>query len=186
MYLTHLYEYDNTIFDDMVWPKEADPGLCVQAILYKCGLLTPVYGEPELNKQTNAFWSQSALFEMEQVWKALRSEYNPIENYDRHTDSHRDILDNGSYGNTTDSQQTETVSPFDTGGWANANRVTSDSGQHGTTGNDHDDTFTERVHGNIGVTTSQQMITQELELRKQSFYDWVANKYMDDLCVVVW
>lgn len=186
MYLAHLYEFDNTIFDNMVWPQETDATLAVQAILFKCGLLTPVYGEPALNKQTNTFWSQSNLFEMEQVWKALRSDYNPIENYDRYTDSKRDIIDNGTYSTDVDSTTTSKISPFDTGGFQNSDQTTSDSGTHGASGNDRDDIYNEHTHGNIGVTTTQQMIQQEIKLRKKSFYDWVADKYANDMCLGVW
>lgn len=42
------------------------------------------------------------------------------------------------------------------------------------------------VHGNIGVTTSQQMIQSELELRKQSFIDYCTGLFAQDLLLLVY
>lgn len=42
------------------------------------------------------------------------------------------------------------------------------------------------VHGNIGVTTSQQMIDSELELRKQSFIDYCTGLFAQDLLILVY
>lgn len=48
---------------------------------------------------------------------------------------------------------------------------TSDTGEHTDTTTDSGNTITELKHGNLGVTTSQQMLTSEIELRKKTnFY----------------
>lgn len=47
--------------------------------------------------------------------------------------------------------------------------------------------YTEHTHGNIGVTTNQEMINQELELlQKFNVYDWIAAKYERDLCLQIY
>lgn len=56
----------------------------------------------------------------------------------------------------------------------------SDKHHKGTT----DKTIIDR-HGNIGVTSSQQMITQELELRKYDFFDEMFNDIDKYLCLHV-
>lgn len=43
-----------------------------------------------------------------------------------------------------------------------------------------------RIHGNIGVTTNQQMIRSELELRLQTFYGYAVNLFLQDLLIGVW
>ena len=49
------------------------------------------------------------------------------------------------------------------------------------------DTYTEHTHGNIGVTTNQQMIEQELELlRHFDIYDWIAAKLENELFIQVY
>lgn len=51
-----------------------------------------------------------------------------------------------------------------------------------------DDDFTREshIHGNIGVTTSQQMIESELELRKFNIYDYIADLYAGEFLYRIW
>lgn len=42
------------------------------------------------------------------------------------------------------------------------------------------DTTTSHISGNIGVTTNQEMITQELKLRMVGFTDWVLKQFVHD------
>ena len=60
------------------------------------------------------------------------------------------------------------------------NTYSSSNRESGTTTHDG------RIHGNIGVTTSQQMIESELKLRKQSFYEYAASLFMQDLLRGEW
>lgn len=43
-----------------------------------------------------------------------------------------------------------------------------------------------RIHGNIGVTTSQQMVLSELSLRKQSFIDYCTGIFAQDLLLLIY
>ena len=49
-----------------------------------------------------------------------------------------------------------------------------------------DEKYTSHVHGNIGVTTSQQMITSELELRKFDIYEEIAGRFEHEFLVQVY
>lgn len=51
---------------------------------------------------------------------------------------------------------------------------------------DDDFTRTSHIHGNIGVTTSQQMIQSEIELRKFNIYDYIADLYAGEFLYRVW
>ena len=51
--------------------------------------------------------------------------------------------------------------------------------------NKQENTVNSRVHGNIGVTTNQQMITQELELRKQSAIDCIIKSFVDEVSIMI-
>lgn len=46
--------------------------------------------------------------------------------------------------------------------------------------------YTSRIHGNIGVTTSQQMIQSELELRKFDIYEEIAGRFEHEFLVQVY
>lgn len=43
-----------------------------------------------------------------------------------------------------------------------------------------------RVHGNIGVTTAQQMITQEREIALFNLYDLIVEEFKCEFCVLVY
>lgn len=45
---------------------------------------------------------------------------------------------------------------------------------------------TSRIHGNIGVTTAQQMITAELELRKLDVYNIIIKEFIKMFCLGVY
>ena len=45
---------------------------------------------------------------------------------------------------------------------------------------------TSRIHGNIGVTTAQQMITTELELRKMDIYNLIVKEFIKMFCLGVY
>lgn len=113
------------------------------------------------------------------------------------TDVSKGSITNG--GTTTDEN---TISAYDSDTYQpNTKQVHTDdtsqvtannntSNVTGTNANTHiddiDDTTKHnlRTHGNIGVTTNQQMMTQEVDFwNKFNFYDMVANKFLFELCL---
>ena len=121
---------------------------------------------------------------------AFFSEYNPIENYDNNEESMTTTgakEENFKKGTNTDTTEVgqgtittkSDVTSYETDTFADADKVTTDESARTTTTTmgersdirtekEHIDTFKKRIHGNIGVTTSQQMIESEIELRKRN------------------
>ena len=104
-----------------------------------------------------------------------------------HIEHNKAAYDNANYSpdsedvNKLDERVTTNEQSTDTSG----QRIDSDdqyTDEHtkGTT-----DTTTIFRHGNIGITSSQQMITQELELRKYDFFDEMFNDIDKYLCLHV-
>ena len=58
----------------------------------------------------------------------------------------------------------------------------------GTDKNDHKghDDHTAYLRGNIGITRTQEMINDELNLRKFDFYRYIADKYAHELLLVIY
>ena len=136
---------------------------------------------------------------IERMWAVYVSEYNPIENYSM-TESGTDTktgTDTLTYKGTTQNAQTgtqrlqgETHTTGNIYGFNSANPTPADKAdgssdttrtdnltntQSFTNRNDETEYNTELSHemtrsGNIGVTTSQQMLQSELELWKWNFY----------------
>lgn len=115
---------------------------------------------------------------------ALTAQYNPIENYDRNENS--SVVMSGSdtdvYGSQSNSYgsrkitDTHSVTPYDSNSFTPDDKnVHDEDARTDTLGGKSDthtkgttETHTSRIHGNVGVTTNQAMITAELELRKNN------------------
>ena len=120
----------------------------------------------------------------------MKATYNPLENYDNNEESTTTIgikEENFKKGTNTDTTEVgqgqittkSDVTSYESNTFADADKVTTDESARTTTTTlgertdirtekEHVDKYQKRVHGNIGVTTSQQMIESELELRKRN------------------
>lgn len=64
--------------------------------------------------------------------------------------------------------------------------ITGDEAGGNTKSTDDDFSRESHIHGNIGVTTSQQMIESEIELRKFNIYDYIADLYANEFLYRIW
>lgn len=197
------YQYDKTLFDDCNLPVGIDKESLINLLMERSGMLYTYTQQPKYLKLniTNWFNRKEAMFT--KMYAALTAEYNPVENYDRNeewtdtpdvsyakTGGHTSVVE----GNNTTTDIRE-VSAYNTQGYSPDGKSTVEDGGLNT------DTFTYqnestresgtrkhagRIHGNIGVTTNQQMITAELELRRFDIYEYIVKLFESDLLVQVY
>lgn len=107
------------------------------------------------------------------LYLALSAEYNPIENYDR-TENTTDTTTgkttaNSKGSNESNGTNTNNVSAFDSSEYQpesqNINNDKTTTETKGETESNETNIHEARIHGNIGITTNQQMINEELKLR---------------------
>ena len=72
------------LFENCTTPEPIDINLLKSYIMLRCGLLQPIYGEPELFKMQVKMWFDSNQWRMEHLVKMLLSEYEPAENIFEH------------------------------------------------------------------------------------------------------
>ena len=65
-------------------------------------------------------------------------------------------------------------------------KLTNDSEQNTKGEKDTIDKHTGRIHGNIGVTTSQQMLQSELDVARFNIIQEITNLFMTELCICVY
>ena len=178
-----LYDYDNTIFDDMVLPDDVDSSLVIQSILFECAGLEIMYPDPEWMKALIAVWSAREAVVWERVYKAITAEYNPLENYNRQEDWNQ--TDTGSSSASGSNTDTGKVTGYNSGDWANQNQTESYASN---SGNSSLQTYhTSNTHGNIGVTTSQEMLEQELSVSsKTDIYSYIVSSFKNRFCLMVY
>ena len=132
------------------------------------------------------------------LYKTTQLDYNPIENYsmtENGTDTRTPNLtttDNSNIGSQANSTtSTDSVSPYDTQTFTDSNKtvVTENNGAREDS-NTKTETGTETTKhdfkrsGNIGVTTSQQMIESERKVVNFTFLKIVFNNIINDTCIV--
>lgn len=102
------------------------------------------------------------------------ADYNPIQNYDSTEEITRSGDDKVSVN--TDNKQTLKVSAFNASSLQD-NQEVSNSGlaSNNYSKTDYNSKVKTTKSGNIGVTTSQQMIESEIELRKRNFVELIMN-----------
>lgn len=149
------------------------------------------------------------------AYEGLTANYNPVENYDKyseltHTGSDRDTNTFGS-STTTNNEATAiasittssqagyvgddslTANPQSTNtttttpdGQTDTSKSTSTKSGEDTYTHTYNSTNGEHTHGNIGVTTSAQMIEAEFRMRaKVNILDMIAKSLVDTYCILL-
>ncbi len=206
--------FDSTLFDGLQLPEGVDKKLVINCIIERHGNAALAHPDPKWMKHYIGTWSARRLPIWQKLDATLHLEYNPIENYDRKEDIEErrttgrtsSSSASGTNGETNTEERSENQTSLHdvsaenasdyqadskdtvTGGGTSSYRRDIDtsseiSGQENVT-----DTFTHsnRTHGNIGVTTSQQMIQAERELVRYSLIEEIAEDYRDAFCLDVY
>ena len=190
---------------------DLDLDLLKSVIVERCGLLEPLYSEPETMKQCISIWFRSHQWNIERLINLVKTSYRPLENYDRHEDLARDKNDTRNRTENRTQNFTEngtvnmddvterSVAAFNTDAYSPADKTrrdadtaTSSGGQTagqtaGTEAGAEAEHAVNYIHGNIGVTTSQQMFTAELELLDGfNIYQFIVHMFSRDLMLSIW
>lgn len=191
MTLYGMYQYDPTLFDGVVLPEGMDKTLMVNQIIRQSGDLFPYYQVPPQVKSAITEWFTRRKDNFAKLWQGFTAEYNPIENYDRQEDSTETPNITHTLSN---SGQDASTNEADVQGYNGTDYVpnsrTKSSGTSSTNGTDTESgtrTYTSRIHGNIGVTTSAQMLEGELNLRRSlDIYALIAEEFERDNLIQVY
>ena len=235
MTLIGMYNFDNTLFDNLSTPTGIDKPTLVNEILMRGGEFESLYADFDFMKFAIGHWSSKWQRTMEKWYAVLNKTYNPIENYDRiedWTDSSNKSASstsnrnedsthsegtkrsetavasdssNSSGNGTTENQRSgydsSSYSPHDksitNSSGSNISLGSTDAkGETNTSGIDslrgsNEDKSTEigngihsgRIHGNIGVKTTQSMILEEIDVDKFNLYEEIADLFLTELTI---
>ena len=184
--LATMYNFDPSIFDGVEFPSDISVQDFVDSLLMQCGEMPVLYSSPPLLKSLIRVWSKISQYTWKHLAETLTAEYNPIENYDR-TEEWEDNSTNTSHytnsaNNTSSGTTKEQVygyndlqNPSDNNASTSTSTGvdTSDSAGTGTSAG----TRKGRAHGNIGVTTTQNMLESERRIAMFNFYDTVVRDF---------
>ena len=156
------------------------------AIINRGASFCVLYPDPDYFKLMSDSWWSKWKYNFLAWFRAMQAEYNPIENYDRMEQWHEDVVDDGETTLDSDSTSTNTVSAYDASTLQPKDKTTDTVDNTTTMDNDRDIDHEGRIHGNIGVTTSQQMIESELKLRYANITNMIADVFIKELLIHVY
>ena len=204
-----LYNYDNTLFDGFNVPGGLVKQIAIDAILMRTRELEILYPDFTYMKNRITIWSNKYQINWKKLYDTTVLEYNPIENYDRIEDwtDTDDETTSSARDNTIKSTSTNEImnnvnitdqnTAFNAGLADHAKQITDgDTTENSSITNTEKEnvndgrtekhTRTGRAHGNIGVTTSQQMIQSERDLVVFNLYDVIAESFIENFCLMVY
>ena len=157
-----------------------------------------LYSDPWALQNFISVWADREQATFQRWVDALAIEYAPLENYDRH-ENWTDTLDSDGTSRTTGTNDTSTsgtvttdVSAYDSSSYQPKDKVTSsetidnDTTENNTSTLDNEGVHTGRIHGNIGVTTSQQMLESELDLGYWNIYSRITDMFLKEFCIMIY
>lgn len=186
------------LFEGLTLPEGLEKKTLTDNILLEGGEFEVVYSDPWALKNFISIWADREQATFKRWVDALAIEYAPLENYDRHEDW-TDTLDSDGTNSTTGTNDTSTsgtvttdVSAYDSNGYQPKDKVTSsetidnDTTENSTSTLDNEGVHTGRIHGNIGVTTSQQMLEAELDLGYWNIYSRITDMFLKEFCIMIY
>ncbi len=198
-----LYNYDNTLFDEMQVPEGVDKtGILIPNLLAELSELEVIYPRPDVMKTIIGVWSRKQKPVWEKLMATVNLEYNPIYNKDGYyqetetrdlANSNR-ITDRISETVTDEGSNTNSVAAFNSSAFENREKDTianerRDEAENTSisNGTDTGDITRERhEYGNIGVTTTQQMIKEEREVVQFNIVGYIIEDFKQRFCIMVY
>lgn len=197
-------DWDNTAKD-----------ILINNLVMDCGELEVLYSDWNFMQSAIAVWSAKEVVTWQRLYNAMLIEYDPIQNYNRvektntqnrgamthsGTDSVQgsgndsDVTSGGdSVTNLVTSFDNDTLATRDKAEETKGTTITHNHGIKDTTTYGH--TITDstgslvqsEISGNIGVTTSQQMLESELELApKLNVMNYIIESFKNRFCLLVY
>lgn len=199
MSIMGLYNYDTTIFENFTVPTGVDASVALNTLLYDNAELEILYPDPAAMKFFIGLWCSKEMPIWTRIYTATAAQYNPIQNYNK-TESWTDATGEnftGSANQTTedyiDEEETGKVVGYNSSSFTNKDQTLNDAHNTqfvtgGNSGNRNETTtHTGSISGNIGVTTSQEMLEQELEVApKLDIYKYISESFKRRFCLMVY
>ena len=212
--LNVMAEIDSGLFEDCNFPalfcttvKKCPPPFIDKYVFLnylstEAGFYPTICHSPDEFKQMFNMWVKMQHTRWKNLYNTMCFEYDPISNYDRTeewTDNGTsDVNENGTSnsGETVNNELTRNskVAAFDSDTQAGrdtqteSGKITSDaSGSNSRTSNaTHNNTRTGRAYGNIGVTTTQQMIEEERRVLMYDIMGVIVEEYKKRFCILIY
>lgn len=190
-----LYSFNDHLFDDMYIPESLDRDTVVASIIMETEGLEALYVDVPFMMNAIKYWSITMRHKWDKLVASMNFEYNPIWNKDgvrMHTEEENKSSERDeTVADSTASTSNNFGAGFNTtSGLTNRERDTvQNSGQVKTDDDLKESTKRESKdveQGNIGVTSTQQLIKEEREVADINIYSIIAKDFKHKFCIQVY
>ena len=186
--------YQKDLFENMKIPAGIDRQDLIDNILEQGAAFEILYPDFEYLQFSIGAWSKRWYRTMEKWLKALNVQYDPLNNYDRHEEWTDNDKVSGktetAAGVNTTGQDELSVTAYDSDQYHNKEKTdssgTSESTGSSETNTDGTSTHSGHLYGNIGVTTSQEMLREELDVQKFNLIQQITDLFLNEFCILVY
>ena len=203
-----------SIFSLLQLPAGINKETVTNNILLESMDFEAVYTDPDFLRGAIYIWGKTNYHTFEKWYQAQQIEYDPLNNYDRYEEwkdkgTDKKTTSSGQTGksdakntelNTSNGTQDHYVTPYDTNQLTEDEQVknlTTDNingtqlinSQIDTTGKEDGTTSGEHeghMWGNIGVTTSQQMLQAEYDIAEWNLVQHITDMFLQKFCILVY
>ena len=193
-----MLNMNDDLFKNLSLPEGLDKSTLTDNILLRGGEFEVAYSDPTAMQSLIGIWSRREQATFERWVNLAAIEYAPLENYDRmehwtdEVDGTGSAESSGSVDTTTGDTSELTKSAYDQSTYS-PYEMTTNGGTVGTTTSDttgttmsNDSEHDGRVHGNIGVTSSQQLWLSEAELGYWNIYQKITELFLQEFVIPVY
>lgn len=173
-----LLQNDPDLFQDLKLPAAISKETFINNLIIESADLSVWITDPEIMRLALKEWSSGRIDIWEHLWDTTRYVYNPIWNKDG-------IISETETRDLKGSLKTETkndVAAYNTDQMAPASEQNSESGSTDT----GTVTRVRKEQGNIGITTTQQMIKEEREISDFSLMNLIMWECIQKFCIMVY
>lgn len=162
MSLLAAWTYHPQLFDGLRLPEGVNRETLIDNLLAECAEFELLYPDPEFLGNMISVWSAKELPVWEKLYNTTVFEYDPISNYDKH------------YRKDAKSDSDGKVAGFNSSELVKAHAAESSGFEEG------------REYGNIGVTTTQQMIEAERTVVRFNISDYIIESFKKRFCLLIY
>lgn len=211
----YMDSVQDDLFSGLTLPTGITKAVVVKNILKESADFETLYSDPYFLQELITNWSAKWYDTFEKWYNALQIQYDPLNNFDRYEEwedagtSASTNIGTGSVSNKSKTEETPSgkmtqnhyVTPYEnntktlqgadettyenykdtTETNATSGTSTSNTGTGSTTGK-----HTGHLYGNIGVTTSQQMLEAEFEIATWNLVQHITDIFMKEFCIMVY
>ena len=199
---TYLKSNNQSLFDDIVIPASIDKDTLVNIILLESAEFEVVYSNPLFMHRAIQLWFRKWNRTFTKWMEVLELKYNPLDNYDRteewsdksgttatgtvSDESHGTTNERGSSNNNVSAYDSDTFEPSENSSSSSNASVDNKTDTTTASASDTSSIHTGRVHGNIGVMSTQELLKRELELDKFNVYNQIVDMFLREFCLLIY